>query len=181
MARSFAPRDVRGGGKPTNPHEPADHALGRSRGGFTTKIHILGDGRGHPLHHDLTAGQAHDSTMLDTVLIGADEQLMDAEGEPIAWPVALAGDKGYRAAWIDEYLIALDIKPVIPSKDNEDRTARAVEFDHDAYRQRNIVERLIGWLKECRRIFSRFEKTAINFSGMIKMAFIQRYLRLATD
>ena len=53
-----------------------------------------------------------------------------------------------------------------------------MEFDKEVYRRRNIVERLIGWLKECRRIFSRFEKTAKNFGGMIKMAFIQRYLRL---
>ena len=53
-------------------------------------------------------------------------------------------------------------------------------FDREAYRERNIIERLIGWLKECRRIFWRFEKTAKNFGGMIKMAFIQRYLKLAT-
>ena len=112
-------------------------------------------------------------------MVGADEQLIDEEGEPIAWPVALAGDKGYRADWIDEYLLELDITPVIPSKDNENRDTRPVEFDKDAYRDRNIVERLIGWLKECRRVFSRFEKTAKNFGGMIRMAFIQRYLRLA--
>ncbi len=111
-------------------------------------------------------------------MIGADEQLFDIDGEAVAWPVALAGDKGYRADWIDAYLLALGIQPVIPSKENEDRDARPVAFDRDAYRQRNIVERLIGWLKECRRIFSRFEKTAKNFGGMIKMAFIQRYLRL---
>jgi transposase len=56
--------------------------------------------------------------------------------------------------------------------------ARLVDFDQERYRQRNIVERLIGWLKECRCVFARFEKTAVNFSGMIKMAFIQRYLKL---
>ena len=117
--------------------------------------------------------------MLDDLLVGADEQLFDADGEPVAWPVALAGDKGYRADWIDDYLLELGITPVIPSKTNEDRDARPVEFDKEAYRDRNIVERLIGWLKECRRIFSRFEKTAKNFAGMIRMAFIQRYLRLA--
>ena len=72
------------------------------------------------------------------------------------------------------------INPVIPSKENEDRETRAVEFDRDAYRDRNIVERLIGWLKECRRIASRFEKTAKNFGGFLKMAFIKRYLNLAT-
>jgi len=115
--------------------------------------------------------------MLEAVLMSADEGLFDAEGEPIAWPVALAGDKGYRAEWIDDYLIALGITPVIPSKENQEREARAIPFDQQAYRDRNIVERLIGWLKECRRIFSRFEKTAKNFAGMIKMAFIQRYLK----
>ncbi len=96
----------------------------------------------------------------------------------MAWPVALAGDKGYRADWIDDYLLSLSIKPVIPSKANEDRDTRAVTFDREPYRDRNIVERLIGWLKECRRIFSRFEKTAKNLGGMIKMGFIHRYLRL---
>jgi len=118
--------------------------------------------------------------VLDVVLTGADEQLVDTEDEPVAWPVALAGDKGYRADWIDAYLIDLGINPVIPSKANEDCNARPVAFDRKAYRERNIIERLIGWLKECRRIFSRFEKTAKNFAGMIRMAFIQRYLRLAT-
>jgi len=119
--------------------------------------------------------------VVDTLLAGADANVVDGEGEPIAWPVALAGDKGYRADWIDDYLLALGIEPVIPSKANEHRDSRTVAFDREAYRDRNIVERLIGWLKESRRIFSRFEKTAKNFGGMIKMAFIHRYLRLATE
>jgi len=138
----------------------------------------LGDAHGHPLHFHLTPGQAHESTALVSVLNGADDALLDGEGEPIAWPVALAGDKGYRADWIDECLLQLEIIPVIPSKENEDRDARLIEFDREAYRQRNIIERLIGWLKESRRILTRFEKTAKNFAGMIKMAFIHRYLRL---
>ena len=96
----------------------------------------------------------------------------------MAWPLALAGDKGYRADWIDEYLLERGIEPVIPSKENEDHAARPIEFDKQAYRRRSIIEQLIGWLKESRRILSRFEKTAINFGGMIKMAFIHRYLRL---
>ena len=123
---------------------------------------------------------ARSGKAFDEVLMAADAQLFDAEGDAIAWPVALAGDKGYRADWIDEPLLALDIVPVIPSKTNEDRDARPVVFDKEAYRDRNIIERLIGWLKECRRIFSRFEKTAKNYAGMIRMAIIQRYLRLAT-
>jgi len=117
---------------------------------------------------------------LDDVLIDADTHLFDSDGSPIAWPVALAGDKGYRADWIDEYLLELEICPVIPSKTNQDRDARPVAFDQEAYRKRNIIERLIGWLKECRRVFARFEKTAKNFGGMIRMAFIQRYLKIGT-
>lgn len=163
-----------------DPEEPSDHALGRARGGFSTKIHILCDGHGHPLYFHLTPGQAHESSVLDALLEGADADLLDGDGRPVAWPVLLGGDKGYRADWIDEYLINLDINPVIPSKENEDRNARPVDFDRAAYRRRNIVERLIGWLKESRRIFSRFEKSAKNFAGMLKMVFIQRYLRLAT-
>lgn len=105
-------------------------------------------------------------------------EVVDHEGVAQACPVKLAGDKAYRADWIDEYLLSEAIQPVIPSKSNEDRDARLVPFDRDAYRNRNIIERLIGWLKECRRVLTRFEKTAINFGGMIKMACIQRYLRL---
>lgn len=129
----------------------------------------------------MTAGQDHESTALWPLLEGADEVVTDADGEPVAWPIALGGDKGYRAEWIDEALLELGIQPVIPSKENQDRETRLVEFDREAYRRRNIIERLIGWLKECRRVFSRFEKTAKNFSGMIKMAFIERYLRLCTS
>jgi transposase len=133
------------------------------------------------LHFHLTAGQDHESTALQPLLEGADARLHDGAGEPIAWPVALGGDKGYRADWIDQYLLDLDVRPVIPSKENEDRAARPVKFDRRTYRRRNIIERLIGWLKESRRVFSRFEKTAKNFGGFLKMAFIQRYLRLATE
>lgn len=133
------------------------------------------------MHAVVTPGQAHESTALDALLTEADQSLVDAEGDPVPWPVALAGDKGYRADWIDEYLLDLEIRPVIPSKTNEDRDARPVAFDQEAYRNRNIVERLIGWLKECRRVLTRFEKTAVNFVGMIRMAFIQRYLRLAAE
>jgi len=124
----------------------------------------------------LTGGQVHESTVVDSVFMTAND-LVDCEGQPVAWPISLSGDKGYRAKWIDDYLINLGMTPVIPSKSNEDRNARAVEFDSDLYRKRNIVERVIGWLKEFRRIFARFEKSAKNFGGMIRLGFTQRYMR----
>ena len=113
---SMAPRSGQlvaapAGEKKCEPDEPEDHALGRSRGGWGTKIHILCDAQEHPLHLHLSADQAHDFTQLDHLLIGADRALHDENGVVMAWPVALAGDKGYRAVWIDEYLLELGIKP----------------------------------------------------------------------
>ena len=58
--------------------------------------------------------------------------VVDQDDVPIFYPAKLAGDKGYRADWIDDYLIELGIQPVIPSKENEDRDARPVEFDREA-------------------------------------------------
>ncbi len=139
---------------------------------------MICDGNGHPLSFHLTAGQDHESTALVTLLEAADAEVVDYDREPVAWPVALAGDKGYRADWIDEHLLELGIMPVIPSKENEDRDTRPSAFNPEVYRRRSIIEQLIGWLKECRRILTRFEKTAKNFGGFIKMAFIQRYLRV---
>lgn len=164
--------------KKSEPEAPIDHALGRARGGFSTKIHLVCESDGCPSHFQLTPGQAHENTSLVDRLNGIDQVLSTGDGDLVAWPVALAADKGYRANWIDHMLQKLGITPVIPSKSNEDRNARCVEFDKDRYRNRNIIERLIGWLKECRAVFSRFDKTAINCAGMIKMAFIQRYLKI---
>ena len=89
----------------------ADHALGRSRGGFGTKLHILCDAKGHPLHFELSAGNVHDSRKLESVLDGADEALYLDSGEVVPWPLALAGDKGYRANYIDQALLDLGITP----------------------------------------------------------------------
>ena len=70
------------------------------------------------------------------------------------------------------------IKPVIPRKDNERPIGRPPRFDKISYRRRSIIENCVGWLKECRRIITRFEKLAVSYLGMLKLAMIQRYLRL---
>jgi len=118
----------------------------------------------------------HEASVIQTLLERADAGVLNADGQAVPWPIYGAGDKGYRAQWLDEYLLERGITPVIPSKENEDRAARLVPFEKEVYRQRNIVERLIGWLKESRRLLTRFEKTAKNFGGMIKVAFIRCYL-----
>jgi hypothetical protein len=109
---------------------------------------------------------------MDSVQLSGSES-----GEPIV-PAKLAGDKGYRYEWIDNWLLGRQVAPVIPSKKNEDRDSRAVEFDKPSYRRRCIIEQLIGWLKECRRVATRFEKLARNYLSMVKMSMIGRYLRL---
>jgi len=67
----------------------------------------LCDGTGHPLDFELAPGQAHESTLLESLLESADASVVDGEGEAVAWPAALAADKGYRADWIDETLIEI--------------------------------------------------------------------------
>lgn len=91
-----------------------------------------------------------------------------------ARPVRLAGDKAYDAQWIRDYLAAERITPVIPRREREVQDAS--EFDRERYRGRNVIERLVGRLKECRRIFSRFEKTAVNYLGMLKLGIVRFYL-----
>lgn len=133
------------------------------------------DGEGNPLHFELTAGQAHETTAFVDSLQQTDVRA--CESNLRIFPAAVAGDKAYRAEWIIEWLEQRGIQPVIPEKGDRADDEHNPAFDRELYRRRNIVERLIGWLKECRRVFSRFEKTALNFAGVIKVAIIQRYLR----
>ena len=121
----------------------------------------------------------HENWSLIDLLQSIDDALCNGDGQPVARPLALVGDKGYRANWIDEMLVDMEITPVIPSKENQERGDRIVEFEKEAYRQRNIVERLIGRLKECRRVLTRYEKTALNYTGFITLAIIHRLMRIA--
>lgn len=94
-------------------------------------------------------------------------------------PRKLAGDKGYSVQRIRDWLKGLRIEAVIPHKDNEAaRHDPQVPFDRRAYKGRSVVEQCVGWLKEFRRIGTRFEKLAVNFHGMLQLAMIRRYLRL---
>ena len=96
-------------------------------------------------------------------------------GRPRTRPYALAGDKGYSSEAIRAWLREHKITAVIPRKSNERKKS---SFDREKYSQRNVVERCINWLKEARRIATRYEKMAINFLAMAKLAIIQRCFRL---
>lgn len=160
-----------------HPDEPADHALGRSRGGFGSKFHLLVDGNGTPLEVEVTAGPVHDSQRLEPMLTKV--HVRQKRGRPKSRPKQLAGDKGYSSGAIRKFLKGRGIEAVIPHRDNEaGRHDPDVTFDKATYKRRSIVEQSIGWLKECRRIGTRFEKLAINFLAMVKLAMIKRTLRL---
>jgi transposase len=75
------------------------------------------------------------------------------------------------------------IGAVIPERQDQkkNRRGRPPSFDPKAYRRRCVIEQCVGWLKECRRIATRFEKLALNFLTMLKLAMIERYFRILCD
>lgn len=168
----------RGRSKKGDPEEPEDHALGLSRGGYGTKIHLVTDGKGLPLAAVITAGQVNECTQFERVL-DAVHVPADGPGQPRSRPDAVAGDKGYSYRRIRHWLHRRKIEPVISQRSNQiGRAGGHRGMNKAKYRRRNVVERCVGWLKECRRLATRFEKLALNYLGMVDLAIIQRLLRV---
>ncbi len=155
-------------------HEPVDHALGRSKGGFGTKLHVVVDSHGIPLAATVTPGQAHESMSLEMTLEAVRLPKV-GRGRPRTRPAQLAGDKGYSYGRIRRYLRRRGIKPVIPTRKDQKSNPK---FDKAAYKRRNVIERCMGWLKESRRVGTRHEKLAVNYLAMVNLSMIQRCLRM---
>lgn len=137
------------------------------------------DAGGLPLAVELTAGQVHESTQAESVIAWALAH-QSREGENLRVPARLIGDKGYSTERVRQWLRDHGIEPVIARKSNEH--AREQEtFDVETYRKRNVIERCVGWLKECRRFGTRFEKLAVRFLAMLQLAIIRRYLRFSNS
>jgi transposase len=120
----------------------------------------------------VSPGPQHESTVFADLL---DEVAVPRPtGRPRSRPSRVAGDKAYSVKWIRDWLRGKGIAATIPRKTNERRRG---PFDKQTYKRRNVVERCIGWLKECRRVATRFEKLARNYLAMIKLAMIRHYLR----
>lgn len=131
-----------------------------------------------PLNVELSAGETHDSTCVESVIDSI--KVPQSLGRPRTGPTHVAGDKGYSCRRIRDWLTNHGITPVIPHKDNElARHDGRVTFDKEMYKRRSIIENVIGWLKECRRIGTRFEKLAVSFQTMLQLAMIQRSLKIA--
>ncbi len=136
-------------------------ALGRSRGGFSTKIHIAVDALGNPLRLILTAGQESDVT----------------QGAPLIKDFAaqaVIADKGYDSDELVKTITALQAQAVIPPRANRKEQR---EYDRHLYRERHLVECFIGKIKHYRRVFSRFEKLSKNYLGFLSFVSALIWLR----
>ena len=131
-----------------------DQALGKSRGGFGTKIHGSFDGLGHPVELLLTAAQASD--------IGQAEALLADHA-----PAVVIADRGYDKKALVEEIESRGAQAVIPTQKN-----RAVqrEVDPHLYAERNVCERFWSKAKQYRRVATRYEKKAANFLAFVKVA-----------
>jgi transposase len=145
--------------------------LGRSQGGWGTKIHVRAEGQGKPMVLMITAGQRHEQTMFEPLMEQGAVTRM-GRGRPRLRPNRVAGDKGYSGRRIRRYLRRRGIGVVIARQSRE----RRVRFDKEAYRQRTVVERLVNRLKQFRRIATRYEKRAVNYLAMLTIAAIMLWL-----
>ena len=128
-----------------------EQALGRSRGGFSCKIHITVDGLGNPLRFTLTGGHRHDITQAYHLLEGFDFE-------------RLIADRGYSAEHFIQYLLDQDIEAVIPPHQRA-KVLRA--YDEWLYRERHLIACFINKIKHFRRIFSRFDKLDRSYLGFL--------------
>jgi transposase len=139
----------------------SEQALGKSKGGFGTKIHILVDALGYPLRFILTAGQRHDITQAEALI------------ESFEFEHAIA-DKAYDADALLEAIAAVDAEAVIPPSKN--RTEQR-DYDRHLYKERHLVECFINKIKWYRRIFTRYDKLAKRYAAFLHFAGALIWLR----
>jgi len=138
-----------------------EQSLGRSRGGFSTKIHLATDALGNALRFILTGGERNDITQAEALVKGLRAEYVIA-------------DEGYDCEGFVLRLKEQDSAAVIPSRANH-KVRR--EIDTHLYKERHLIENQIGKLKQFRRVFSRFDKLAKNYLSFIYFASSVVWLR----
>ena len=129
-------------------------ALGRSKGGFTTKIHALVDALGNPIKFIVTPGQRNDITQAETLLQDTKNTI-------------ILGDKGYYSTCLTSKMEGRSCNVVIPCKKN---SINKRLIDSWLYKERHLIENFFSKIKHFRRVFSRFDKTVSAFLGFIHLA-----------
>ncbi|MFE0677583.1 IS5 family transposase [Streptomyces sp. NPDC058867] len=164
--------------------EPADHALGRSRSGLSTKVHLAADGRARPLAFTVTAGQAGDAPAFETVMSRI-RVPRTGPGRPRTRPLAVLADRAYSSRAIRAHLRRRGIRAVIPQPSDQvghrlrrgRLGGRPPGFGNEAYKQRISVERCINRLKQWRGLATRTDKLAIAYQAALHLAGILIWTR----
>jgi transposase len=135
-------------------------------------VHVRAEGHGKPITIVVTPGQQHEATVFETLMEqGAVKR--PGRGRPRLRPRRIVGDKGYDSHRIRSYARRHGMRVTIPHRSN---TRRRGPFDKASYRNRNLVERLIGRMKQYRRLATRYEKRAANYRAMWTIAAIILWL-----
>lgn len=131
------------------------HGIGRTKGGRNTKVHAICDERGRPLLFLLTPANTHDCKVAQRCI------------EALPPSAELVADKGYDSRALREWLEARGTKPVIPPR----RYRKTLyDYDREAYRQRNVIERMFCRLKDWRRIATRYDRKLKTFLSALALA-----------
>lgn len=142
----------------------AEAAIGTSRGGKTTKVHMLCDAHGNPVHFEVTEGQVHDMKMAEALLEHCQ-------------PGSLINDKGYDSDALRDSARTKEIIPVIPRRDNSSKPNP--EFDQDLYKLRHLVENLFARLKHFRAFATRYDKLKRNFAATVSIVSAMVWLKIS--
>jgi transposase len=126
----------------------------------------------------VTAGQVNECQ----AFVGLMEALAvrSPQGPPKRRPRRVVGDRGYSTRAIRAWCRRRRVRAVIPERADQlaqrrRRPGRPPAFDRAAYRRRNVIERVVGWLKHLRRLATRAEKLATHFAAMVTIALVARY------